>query len=154
MLTGDRPEAAMAVGREAGIGPDSRYCLTGKDIARMALQEVARQAAYVSIFARLLPSQKGVLVRLLQQRGHSVAMVGDGTNDTIALRVADVGFSFGESSSPFAKRVSRILIHDLADFLAVITGVKRMERRLKCLTWLRVIALISMLCGLYAWMLR
>jgi magnesium-transporting ATPase (P-type) len=153
MLTGDRPEAAMAVGQQAGIGLDSQYCLTGKDIARMALQEVARQAAHVSIFARLLPSQKGILVRLLQQRGHSVAMVGDGANDAVALRAADVGISFGESSSPLAKRVSRILIHDLADLLTMIAGAKRVERWLKYLMLFRIAALISMLVGLYAWTL-
>ncbi len=153
MLTGDRPEAAMAVGKQTGIGLDSRYCLTGKDIAQMALQEVAWWAAHESIFARLSPSQKGILVRLLQQRGHSVAMVGDGANDIIALRVADVGFSFGESSSPLAKRVSKILIHDLADLLTIIAGAKRIERWLKYLMLFRVAALISMLVGLYAWML-
>jgi len=153
MLTGDRPEAAMAVGKKAGIGLDSSYCLTGKAIAQMPLEEVARQAAYVSIFARLLPSQKGILVRLLQNRGHSVAMVGDGANDTVALRVADVGISFGESSSPLARRVSRILIHDLADLLTIIAGAKRTKRWLKCFMLFRVAALISMLVGLYAWML-
>jgi len=151
MLTGDRPEAAMAVGKKAGIGP--RYCLTGKAIAQMASEEVARQAAYVSIFARLLPSQKGILVRLLQSRGHSVAMVGEGANDAVALRAADVGISFGESSSPLAKRVSRILIHDLADLPTIIAGAKRIERWLKYLMLFRVAALISMLVGLYAWML-
>lgn len=153
MLTGDRPEAAMAIGKKAGIGPDSSYCLTGKAIAQMALEEVARQAAYVSIFARLLPSQKGILVRLLQERGHSVAMVGDGANDTVALRVADVGISFGKSSSPLAKRVSRILIQDLADLLTIIAGAKRIERWFKCFMLFRVAALISMPVGLYAWML-
>jgi len=154
MLTGDRPETAMAIGKQAGIGLDSRYCLTGKDIAQMALQEVEQQAAHVSIFARLLPSQKGVLVRLLQQRGDCVAMVGDGANDTVALRAADVGLSFVESSSPLARRVSRVLINDLADVLLIITGAKRIERRLKYLMLFRVIALISMLSGLYGWVLR
>ena len=153
MLTGDRPEAAMAVGKKAGIGLDSSYCLTGKAIAQMALNEVARQAAYVSIFARLLPSQKGILVRLLQERGHSVAMVGDGANDTVALGVADVGVSFRESSSPWAKRVSRILIHDLADLLTIIAGARRIKRWLKYLMLFRVAALIAMLVSLYAWML-
>ena len=153
MLTGDREETAMTIGRQAGIGLDSGYCLTGKDIARMPLREVARQAAHVSVFARLLPHQKGILVRLLQQRGHSVAMVGDGANDTIALRSADVGISFVENSSPFAKRVSRILVHDLADVLTIITGAKRLEQRLLDLSLFRAITLIFMLLGLYAWML-
>jgi len=153
MLTGDRPETAMAIGKQAGIGLDSSYCLTGKHIANMALQEIGRQAADMSIFARLLPWQKGVLVRVLRQGGSRVAMVGDGPNDTVALRVADVGLSFLENSSPLARRVSRILIHDLSDVLLIIAGAKRIERGLKYLLLFRVIALISMLSGLYGWML-
>ncbi len=150
MLTGDRPEAAIAVGKQAGIG--AGCCLTGKDIAKMALQEVARQAAYVSIFARLSPSQKGILVRLLRERGHCVAMVGDGANDTIALRLADVGVAF-EESSPLAKRVSRIIIRDLADLLTMIAGARRIEQWLERLTLFRIATLILMLVGLYVWML-
>jgi P-type E1-E2 ATPase len=143
----------MAIGKQAGIGLDSSYCLTGKHIANMALQEIGRQAADMSIFARLLPWQKGVLVRVLRQGGNRVAMVGDGPNDTVALRVADVGLSFLENSSPLARRVSRILIHDLSDVLLIIAGAKRIERGLKYLLLFRVIALISMLSGLYGWML-
>ncbi len=154
MLTGDRAETAMIVGEQAGIGDGSSHCLTGKDIAAMPFDEVARQAAHGSIFARLLPHQKGILIRLLQQTGHSVAMVGDGANDTIALRCADVGISFVENSSPFAKRVSRILVRDLVDFLEIVTGAKRVDRQLRDLGLFRGIALVFMLLGLYWWMLR
>jgi len=64
-----------------------------------------------------------------------------------------VGLSLVEKSSPFAKRVSRILIHDLADVLTIITGAKQIERRLEDLSVFRAIVLISMLFGLYWWML-
>jgi len=153
ILTGDRVETAVTVGEQAGISPSSAYCLTGKDIARMPLDEVARQAAHVSIFARLLPHQKGIIVRLLQRRGHSVSMVGDGANDTIALRSADLGLSFAENSSPFARSVSRILVHDLADVLTIVQGAKRMELRLEELSLFRAIALVAIVLALYAWVL-
>jgi magnesium-transporting ATPase (P-type) len=153
MLTGDRAETAMTVGRQAGIHHDSSYCLTGKDIAQMPFDEVARQAAHVSVFARLLPHQKGILVRLLQQSGHCVAMVGDGANDTIALRSADVGVSFVENSSPFARRASKILVHDVGDVLTIIAGAKRIKEQVEMFGMLGAIALISMLIGLYWWML-
>ncbi len=151
MLTGDRLEAALAIGKEAGI--DSRYPLTGKDIAAMALAEVTKQCAYVSVFARLWPSQKGIVVRLFQNRETCVAMVGDGANDAIALRAADVGISFMENASPFATRVSQLLINDLADLLTIIRGARRIKRRAKYLALLRVLVLVSALFGLYAWML-
>jgi Ca2+-transporting ATPase len=148
ILTGDRPETAMKIGREIGID-NSNYCLTGKNIAQMELSEVARQSDHVSIFARLLPSQKGALIMLMQQRKNIVAMVGDGANDAVALKLADVGISFVEKSSPSAKRVSKILVNDLADLLTIIQSVRRVMWWIECLMLFRVIILISMLLILY-----
>jgi len=154
ILIGDRAETARAIARQAGIGPDRAYLLTGKQMAQMSFSEIARQTAFVSIFARLLPSQKGILIRVLQERGNCVAMVGDGANDTIALKTADVGLSFVEGSSPLAKRVSKILIDDEDDVLSIVTSAEQVEWRLRRLLLFRVCILISMLSGLYVWMLR
>ena len=67
LLTGDRAETAVKVARESGITEGSKAYLIGRTIDRMESLEIARQSAYCSIFARLLPSQKGFLIRLLQQ---------------------------------------------------------------------------------------
>ena len=120
----------------------------------MGYADVAWQATYVSIFARLLPSQKGVLVRLFQQSNHLVAMVGDGLNDTIALRAAAVGISFVENSSPIARRVSKLLINDVADLLPLIRSARSIKWWVRFLTLLRVAVLIAVFLGLYAWMLN
>ena len=154
MLTGDRPEVAMEVARKARIGRNSDYCLTGKQMVGMALSDVARQAAYVSIFARLLPSQKGVLVRLFQQTYHCVAMVGDGANDTLALKAAQVAISFMKNSSPMARRVSDILISDLSDLLTVIQEATTIQWQVGWLLSARDLAVIAMLLAWYAWNLR
>jgi len=154
ILTGDRPETAIKIGGEIGIDNKSNYCLTGKSMAKMDLSEIARQSDYISVFARLLPSQKAILVMLLQQRNNSVAMVGDGANDTVALKVADVGISFVENSSPLAKRVSKILINDLADLLTIIQSARRIKWRIKYLMLFRVTILVSILLILYRLMLN
>jgi len=153
MLTGDRAETAGRVGKEIGITDNPNADLTGKHIERMELSEVARQSAYGSVFARLLPSQKGILIRLFQEKGHYVAMVGDGANDSIALRVADIGISFVENSSPFAKRLSKILINDLGDLLLVAQGSNRIKWRTTFLTWFRTSTIIMILIDLYMWVL-
>jgi len=153
MLTGDRAETAAKVGEEIAITDRAYADLTGKHIERMELSEVARQSAYGSVFARLLPSQKGILIRLFQEKGHYVAMVGDGANDSTALRVADIGISFVENSSPFAKRLSKILINDLGDLLLVAQGSNRIKWRTTFLTWFRTSTIIMILIDLYMWVL-
>jgi Ca2+-transporting ATPase len=153
ILTGDRPETALKISGEIGIENKAGYCLSGKSMAQTNLSEVARQSDYVSVFARLLPSQKGVLIMLLQERNNVVAMVGDGANDTLALKVADVGISFVENSSPLAKRVSKILINELADLLTLIQSAKRIRWRVKYLMLFRGMILLSMFLILYMWML-
>jgi Ca2+-transporting ATPase len=115
----------------------------------MELSEVARQSEYGSVFARLLPSHKGILIRLFQEKGHYVTMVGDGANDAIALRVADIGVSFIENSSPFAKRLAKILINDLGDLWKVVQGSNRIKRKVTLLTWFRTSTIIMILFGLY-----
>jgi Ca2+-transporting ATPase len=150
ILTGDRPETALKIGKEIGM-EYTKYCLTGNDMVKMEFSEIAKQSDYVSIFARLLPSQKGVLIRLMQQRNRVVVMVGDGFNDVIALRAADVGVSLKENSSPFARRVSKILINDLADLSFIIeksNGILRFEKWFKIF---RVFFIISILFILYFW---
>jgi P-type Ca2+ transporter type 2C len=151
LLTGDRAETAVRISADSGITKNSRIFLTGRTMDRMDLAEVARQAKYCSVFARLLPSQKGVLIRLLQQKGHRVAMVGDGPNDGIALKAADIGISFVENSSPIARRLSKILINELADLLRLIEGAQRIKRRAKHLKLLRILILVVSMLSLYLW---
>jgi len=153
MLTGDRSETAAEVGKEIGITDRPYADLTGKHIERMELSEVARQSSYGSIFARLLPSQKGILIRLFQEKGHYVAMVGDGANDAIALRVADIGVSFVKNSSPFARRLAKILVNNLEDLLRIVQGARRINWRATLLTWSRITMITAIISGLYIWVL-
>jgi Ca2+-transporting ATPase len=153
IVTGDRPETALKIGKEVGIDDKSDYSLTGRTMERMDFTEIARQTDYISVYSRVLPSQKGILVRLLQQRNKFVAMVGDGANDTVALKVADVGISFFEDSSPFAKRVAKILINDLSDLRTLIQSAKRVNFRLKLIRFFRITFLVSLFLVLYTQLL-
>jgi len=147
ILTGDRTETALKIAAETGVEETSSMFLTGKDIEKMSLAEVARQGAYLSVFTRLSPSQKGIIARMYQQRGHRVAVVGDGMNDVIALKAADVGISFFEQSSPLAKRSAQVLINDLPDILRVVETARRTPWQIglvaACLTLLSLVLLLS-----------
>jgi len=153
LLTGDRADTAARVGDACEISAGSRICMTGELIGRMPLDEVSRQLAYCSMLAKLLPSQKALIIRLLQRRQHKVAMVGDGPNDGIALKVADVGISFVEDSSPIARKLAGIWLHDLPDLLELIQCSKRLAEQAEELHSLRAVALVLILLGMYLWAL-
>jgi Ca2+-transporting ATPase len=77
IFTGDRTETAIRVATETGTENAATFFLIGREIERMSLPEVTKQCEYVSVFARLSPSQKGIVTRGLQKRGHGVAVIGE-----------------------------------------------------------------------------
>jgi Ca2+-transporting ATPase len=149
ILTGDRTETAVRIGAKTGMENAVKFYLTGREIERMPLSEVARQSEYVSIFTRLSPSQKGIVARSFQQRGHGVAVIGDGTNDVIALKSADVGISFVERSSPMAKRAAKVLINDLTDILRLVETARHAHRQVGFIAVCIMLMFIMLLFGGY-----
>jgi len=149
MATGDRADTAIRISEQCGLTKNSKICLTGKMMVSMEFTEVFRQAAYCSVFARLLPSQKGILIRQLQQRGHSVAMIGDGPNDGIALKAADVDISFVNNSSPIARGLAQILINNLDDLLRLIEDAHTLSKISKYLKIVRFLLFILLFIVLY-----
>lgn len=149
MLTGDRAETAGRVAVDCGITNDPRICLTGRTIQTMAWSEIARQSAYCSVFARLLPSHKAALIRIFQQAGHYTAMIGDGPNDGIALKAADIGISFSKDSSPFARKLSKIIINNLSDVKIILEASDRVNRCLSNFETIRLLTIAGILLGLY-----
>jgi len=151
LLTGDRAETALRVAEDCGIINDSQAVLVGTTLDRMEAPEIIKQSAYCSVFARLLPSQKGFLIRLLQQGGHCVGMVGDGVNDGIALKAADVSISFAKNSSPIAKRLAKILINKISDLSKLLESAYRLKKQIRQLRVARILVTTTSLIGIYVW---
>jgi Mg2+-importing ATPase len=91
ILTGDNELVAKKVCRDVGI-PSERV-LTGDQLQGATPNQLEDWAETTTIFARLSPSQKEEIIHALQRRGHVVGFLGDGINDTLAMRGADVGIS-------------------------------------------------------------
>ena len=109
IATGDQALVAEKVLAELGMV--SGGTLDGVAIDALDDAELAEKARSSTIFARVSPEQKARLIRLLRQKGRSVAFLGDGVNDALALHAADVGISV-ETAADVAKDAADVLLLD------------------------------------------
>jgi Mg2+-importing ATPase len=107
ILTGDNELVAKKVCRDVGIPSES--LLTGEQLQRATPNQLEDWVETTTIFARLSPSQKEEIIQALQRRGHVVGFLGDGINDTLAMKKADVGISV-DTAVDVAKESSDIVL--------------------------------------------
>ena len=107
VLTGDNPIITRKVCHEVGLA--SGTILLGNDIDAMGQAELAEAADRASVMAKLSPAQKERIIRVLQGKGHVVGFLGDGINDSPALKAADVGMSV-DNAVDIAKESADIIL--------------------------------------------
>ena len=106
VISGDNPITVSSIAKQAGLEDYKSYI----DLSSISSNdEIPNLVDKYSIFARVSPEQKCLLVKALQEKGHTVAMTGDGVNDVIALRQADCSITLPEASD-VAKQVSQIVL--------------------------------------------
>jgi calcium-translocating P-type ATPase len=121
-ITGDCIETAVAVATECGIYKDRDLALTNDEFEAMSDDEVKNIIPRLRVISRCSPNTKLRLVTLAQEIGKSVAMTGDGVNDSPALKRADVGFGM-QGGSDVAKEASDIVLTD-DNFASVVKAVE------------------------------
>lgn len=121
-ITGDCIETAVAVATECGIYKDGDLALTNDEFEAMSDDEVKNIIPRLRVISRCSPNTKLRLVTLAQEIGKSVAMTGDGVNDSPALKRADVGFGM-QGGSDVAKEASDIVLTD-DNFASVVKAVE------------------------------
>jgi len=107
ILTGDNALVARKVCRDVGL--DVHGVLSGTDIAALDDEALREAAEGATLFAKLDPSQKARVITALKKNGHTVGFMGDGINDALALREADVGISV-DSAVDVAKEAADIIL--------------------------------------------
>ncbi|WP_416666534.1 HAD-IC family P-type ATPase [Egbenema bharatensis] len=108
VISGDNPATVAALAKQAGLSNDI-IAVSGQELAVMDEAVFAQTAEDGTIFGRITPEQKARLVESLQSRGHYVAMMGDGVNDVLSLKQANVGVAM-ESGSQATRGVADIVL--------------------------------------------
>ncbi|MCZ3389406.1 MAG: cation-transporting P-type ATPase [Actinomycetia bacterium] len=124
MVTGDHPATAAAIAGQVGLSIGEERVLTGADLPDDDQQLGALIDHDGVVIARVAPEQKLAIARVLQARGHVVAMTGDGVNDGPALQEADIGIAMGESGSDVAREASDLVLLD-DDFTTIVATVEQ-----------------------------
>ncbi len=107
IISGDNPVTVSEVARRVGVQNASRYI----SLDGLTDPEVENVASQYTVFGRVTPEQKAILVKAIKKQGNTVAMTGDGVNDILALKEADCAISVA-SGSEAARNVSHIVLTD------------------------------------------
>jgi Ca2+-transporting ATPase len=122
MITGDYPETARSIARQAGIShPES--VITGHELDGMSDAELAGRIRATQVFARVVPEQKLRIVMALKANAEVVAMTGDGVNDAPALKAAHIGIAMGGRGTDVAREAASLVLLD-DDFSSIVAAVK------------------------------
>ncbi|HEY5628647.1 MAG TPA: HAD-IC family P-type ATPase, partial [Candidatus Limnocylindrales bacterium] len=124
IISGDDPETVVALARQAGI-EDAAF-VSGTDLDPLDDAQLGALAETTTVFGRITPAQKERLVDALRARGHYVAMIGDGVNDVLSLKKANLAIAMGSGTQATRGVADLVLMQD--SFAAVAQAVEEGQR--------------------------
>jgi len=119
MITGDHPATAKTIASQMRIYKEGDSIVEGAEVSNLNTEEFNK----VSVFARVNPSDKEIIVDNYQSQDHICAMTGDGINDALALKLANAGIAMGITGTDVAKETADMVISD-DNFSSIVKGVR------------------------------
>ena len=123
MITGDHKITATAIAKELNIYSKGDRVITGTELEGMDEEGLAEIAGDVSVYARVSPRHKLMIVKVLKKLGHIVAMTGDGVNDAPAIKEADIGVAMGITGTDVTKEASSMILMD-DNFATIVAAIE------------------------------
>ncbi len=123
MITGDYKETAFAIAKELGMAESIDEAIMGDELNKISDEELKEVVKRVKVFARVSPEHKVRIVTALKENGEIAAMTGDGVNDALALKKADIGVSMGITGTDVAKNTAEMILTD-DNFASIVSAVE------------------------------
>lgn len=123
MITGDHQETAVAVAKTIGLMSPQGEAIRGSQLDKLSDQQLEDRVEKIHVYARVSPEHKLRIVKAFKNKGHVVAMTGDGINDAPAVKEADIGIAMGISGTDVTRESASLILAD-DNFATIVNAVE------------------------------